>query len=61
MKKLNQLAMLVATVALATTAVAQDINNWRNAGGEVWKNFFFDGTATTEIYPRKIVGSVRCV
>ena len=38
MKKLNQLAMLVATVALATTAVAQDINNWRNAGGEVWKN-----------------------
>jgi len=38
MKKLNQLAMLVATAALATTAVAQDINNWRNSGGEVWKN-----------------------
>ena len=38
MKKLNQLAMLVATVALATTAVAQDINNWRNASGVVWKN-----------------------
>jgi OOP family OmpA-OmpF porin len=38
MKKLNQLAMLVATVALATSAVAQDINNWRNASGEVWKN-----------------------
>ena len=38
MKKLNQLAMLVATVALATTAVAQDINNWRNSAGEVWKN-----------------------
>jgi OOP family OmpA-OmpF porin len=38
MKKLNQLAMLVATVALATTAVAQDINNWRNSGGDVWKN-----------------------
>ena len=38
MKKLNQLAMLVATVALATSAVAQEINNWRNSSGEVWKN-----------------------
>ena len=42
MKKLNQLAMLVATVALATTAVAQDINNWRNAGGDVWKSSYSD-------------------
>jgi len=38
MKKLNKLAMLVAAAALATTAVAQDVNNWRNSSGEVWKN-----------------------
>jgi OOP family OmpA-OmpF porin len=37
--KLNKVAMLVATAALATAAGAQSIDNWRNAGSElVWKN-----------------------
>ena len=41
--KLNKVAMLVATAALATTfagvASAQTIDNWRNSGNElVWKN-----------------------
>ena len=38
MKKLNKLAMLIATAALATTAGAQSIDNWRAADGTVWKN-----------------------
>ena len=49
MKKLNKVAMLFASVALATTAVAQtrvtaanggnQIDNWQNGTGEyVWKN-----------------------
>ena len=43
MMKLNKVAMLVATAALATTfagvASAQTIDNWRNSGNElVWKN-----------------------
>ena len=49
MKKLNKVAMLFASVALATTAVAQTrvtaanggnvIDNWQNGTGEyVWKN-----------------------
>ena len=39
MKKLNKVAMLIASVALATAAGAQNIDNWRNGTGElVWKN-----------------------
>ena len=38
MKKLNKLALIVAALGLATAASAQDIQNWRNASGEVWKN-----------------------
>ena len=39
MKKLNKVAMLFATAALATAAGAQTVDNWRNAGAElVWKN-----------------------
>ena len=38
MKKLNKIAMLIATVALATAAGAQTIDNWRATDGTVWKN-----------------------
>ncbi len=38
MKKLNKLAMIIAAAAFASAAGAQEINNWRNASGEVWKN-----------------------
>ena len=39
MMKLNKVAMLFATAALATAASAQSVDNWRNAGNElVWKN-----------------------
>ena len=39
MKKLNNVAMLFASAALATAAGAQTIDNWRNGTGElVWKN-----------------------
>ena len=38
MKSLKNLAVMVATAVLATAAVAQNIDNWRNASGEVWKN-----------------------
>ena len=39
MKKLNKVAMLFATAALATAAGAQTIDNWRSGGGDlVWKN-----------------------
>lgn len=39
MKKLNKVAMLFATAALASAAGAQTVDNWRNAGSElVWKN-----------------------
>ena len=39
MKKLNKVAMLFATAALATAAGAQTIDNWRNGTGDlVWKN-----------------------
>ena len=39
MKKLNKVAMLFATAALATAAGAQSIDNWRtNANELVWKN-----------------------
>jgi len=36
--KLNKVAMLIATAALATAASAQTVDNWRNATGDVWKN-----------------------
>jgi OOP family OmpA-OmpF porin len=39
MKKLNKVAMLFASAALATAAGAQTIDNWRNGTSElVWKN-----------------------
>jgi OOP family OmpA-OmpF porin len=38
MKNLKNLAAFVATAALATAAMAQNIDNWRNASGNVWKN-----------------------
>ena len=36
--KLNKVAMLIATAALATVAGAQSIDNWRSAAGDAWKN-----------------------
>jgi OOP family OmpA-OmpF porin len=38
MKKLNKVAFVIATAALATVASAQSIDNWRSADGTVWKN-----------------------
>jgi OOP family OmpA-OmpF porin len=38
MKQFNKLATFLAAATLVTVAGAQDINNWRNASGEVWKN-----------------------
>ncbi len=38
MKKLNKVAMLFATAALATAAGAQTVDNWRASDGTVWKN-----------------------
>ena len=38
MKKLNKVAMLFASAALATAAGAQTVDNWRNASGIDWKN-----------------------
>ncbi|HYW57462.1 MAG TPA: OmpA family protein [Polaromonas sp.] len=39
MKKLNKVAMLFASAALATAAGAQTIDNWKNGNNElVWKN-----------------------
>jgi OOP family OmpA-OmpF porin len=38
MKKLNKVAVLIATAALATAAGAQVIDNWRSAAGDVWKS-----------------------
>ena len=38
MKNLKNLAAFVATAALATAAMAQNIDNWRNSTGDVWKN-----------------------
>ncbi len=39
MKKLNRVAMLFASTALASGAFAQQsIDNWRNIDGNVWKN-----------------------
>ena len=38
MKKLNTLAVVFATAVLATTASAQNVDNWRNASGDAWKS-----------------------
>jgi OOP family OmpA-OmpF porin len=38
MKNLKNLAACVATVAMATAAVAQNVDNWRNSSGDVWQN-----------------------
>ena len=39
MKKLNKVAMLFASAALATAAGAQTVDNWKNGSNElVWKN-----------------------
>ena len=38
MKKLNKVAILLATAALATAAGAQSVDNWRNAAGDTWMN-----------------------
>ncbi len=39
MKKLNKVAMVLASAALATAAGAQSVDNWRNGTGELaWKN-----------------------
>ncbi len=40
MKKLNKVAMLIATAALATSASAQSVDNWRSTAGDSWKNSF---------------------
>ncbi|MCW7536500.1 OmpA family protein [Aquabacterium sp. A7-Y] len=38
MNKLNKVAMLFASAALASGALAQSVDNWRNVDGNVWKN-----------------------
>jgi OOP family OmpA-OmpF porin len=38
MKKFNNVAMLIASAALATAAGAQTVDNWRSASGDAWKN-----------------------
>ncbi len=38
MKKLNKVAMLIATAALATASGAQTVDNWVSANGITWKN-----------------------
>ena len=38
MKKLNKVAMLIATAALASAAGAQTVDNWVNSTGITWKN-----------------------
>ena len=38
MKNLKNMAVLVATLVVASAASAQTVDNWRNASGEVWKN-----------------------
>ena len=40
MKQFNKLATFLAAATLVTVAGAQEINNWRNASGEVWKNAY---------------------
>ncbi|MFZ9371572.1 MAG: outer membrane protein OmpA [Limnohabitans sp.] len=40
MKQLKKLATFLAVATAVTVAGAQEVNNWRNASGEVWKNAF---------------------
>lgn len=40
MKLVNKVAMIVATAVLASAAGAQEIHNWRDSNGNVWKNSF---------------------
>ncbi len=35
MKKFNNVAMLIASAALATAAGAQSVDNWRNGSGDL--------------------------
>ena len=38
MKKLNKVAMVLASAALATAAGAQTVDNWRSGSGDAWKS-----------------------
>jgi OOP family OmpA-OmpF porin len=38
MKKLNKVAMLIASAALVTVAGAQTVDNWVSSDGTTWKN-----------------------
>lgn len=38
MIKLNKIAACIAVIAFASLAGAQEVHNWRSAGGDVWKN-----------------------
>ena len=38
MIKLSKIAGCIAVVAFASLAGAQEVHNWRSAGGDVWKN-----------------------
>jgi OOP family OmpA-OmpF porin len=38
MKKFNQVAMVLASAALASAAGAQTVDNWRDSSGNAWKN-----------------------
>ena len=38
MKLINKVAIVIATVALASVAGAQEIHNWKSAAGDVWKS-----------------------
>lgn len=38
MIKLNKIALAAVTVAVAATAGAQEVHNWRSSDGTVWKN-----------------------
>jgi len=40
MKQLKKLATFLVVATAVTVAGAQEVNNWRNASGEVWKNAF---------------------
>jgi OOP family OmpA-OmpF porin len=36
--RLNKIAACIAVLAFASLAGAQEVHNWRSAGGDVWKN-----------------------
>ena len=38
MIRLNKIAACIAVLAFASLAGAQEVHNWRSAGGDVWKN-----------------------